>query len=182
MTGRSLRILLLASLVLNMFLVGGITGAAIMWSRTETQRPLNGVGRPARLRQASEALQPDNRRALRQAVRAAARSVRPQAERARAARIEARDLLTKPDFDRAAFETALARARADDIAIRTRLEQSVVGVVATLPVEERVVLAKGLERSGALRMPRDRRGKGVAADGVAGSNASPQQYQPVHPE
>lgn len=164
MRGRGLRIALVVSLVLNMFLVGGITGAAIMWSKTETRRPLNGIGRPARLRQASEDLQPDNRRALRQAVRAAARSVRPQARRARAARIEARDLLMKPDFDRAAFEAALARARADDIAIRTRLEQSVVGVVATLPAEERAVLAKGLETSGALRMPRNRRGRGMAGE------------------
>ncbi|AHE53488.1 periplasmic heavy metal sensor [Sphingomonas sanxanigenens] len=165
MTSRSLRILLIVSLVLNMFLVGGITGAAIMWSRTETKRPLNGIGRPARLRQASEELQPDNRRALRQAVRGAVRSVRPQAQRARAARIEARELLEKPDFDRAAFDAALARARADDLAIRTRLEQSVIGVVATLPVEERRVLAKGLENSGALRMPRNRRGKAARAGG-----------------
>ena len=161
MTSRSLRILLVVSLVLNMFLVGGITGAAIMWSQTETKRPLNGIGRPARLRQASEELQPDNRRALRQAVRGAVGSVRPQAQRARAARIEAADLLVKSEFDRAAFEAALARARADDLAIRTRLEQSVVGVVATLPVGERKVLAKGLEQSGALRMPRNRRGKAM---------------------
>lgn len=172
MTSRSLRVLLIVSLVLNMFLVGGITGAAIMWSQTEAKRPLNGIGRPARLRLASEALQPDNRRALRQAVRGAVRSVRPQAQRARAARIEAGELLVKPDFDRAAFEAALARARADDLAIRTRLEQSVVVVVATLPVEERAVLAKGLEHSGALRLRRERRGRAAAGDS-GGSTPQP---------
>ncbi|MFD2430768.1 periplasmic heavy metal sensor [Sphingobium scionense] len=83
MSSRTLRIVLIVSLILNVFVIGGVVGAAIMWKRVDAQRPLAGIGRPARLRQAVEALAPENRRALRQAVRAAAQSLKPEVERAR---------------------------------------------------------------------------------------------------
>ena len=154
MSSRALRILLIASLVLNVFVVGGLAGAAIMWQRLETQRPLVGLGRPARLRQAADVLAPENRRMLREAVRTAALSSRPQVEQARAARQEAARLLVQPDFDRAAFEAALARARAADLAVRTRLEEAVTDTAARLPFREREALAAALDRSGTLRQPR----------------------------
>lgn len=153
MTGRALRIGLIISLVVNVFVIGGLAGAAIMWQRVETQRPLTGIGRPARLREAAQALSPPNRRALRQAVREAAQSLRPVAEQAREARREAGRLLVQPTFDRAALEAALARARTADIAIRTRLEATVVDAASRLPVEERAALADALDRSGAMRRP-----------------------------
>ncbi len=161
MSNRTLRILLIVSLVLNVFVIGGLAGAAIMWQRVETQRPLAGVGRPARLRQAAEALAPENRRMLRQSVRAAALSLRPQAAQARAARREAARLLVQPTFDRAAFEAALARARAADVTIRTRLEGAVIDAASRLPLAEREALAEGLDRSGAMRQP-PARGQGGA--------------------
>ncbi|MBV2149870.1 periplasmic heavy metal sensor [Sphingobium sp. AS12] len=157
MSERALRIVLIVSLVLNVFVIGGLVGAAVMWKRVEAQRPLVGIGRPARLREAAQALSPPNRRMLRQTVRAAAQSLRPQAEQARAARREAGRLLVQPKFDRAAFEAALARARTADVTIRTRLETAVVDAAAKLPVEERVALADAMDRSGAMRRPREPR-------------------------
>lgn len=157
MNSRALRILLIVSLVLNVFVIGGLGGAAIMWTRIEAQRPLVGIGRPARLREAARALSPPNRRMLRQTVRVAAQSLRPQAEQARAARREAGRLLVQPEFNRAAFEAALERARTADIAIRTRLEAAVVDAAAKLPVEERITLAEAMNQSGAMRRPREPR-------------------------
>lgn len=161
MSNRALRILLIVSLVLNVFVIGGLAGAAISWQRVDAQRPLVGVGRPARLRQAAEALSPENRRMVRQSVRAAAYALRPEAARARGARREAARLLVQPAFDRAAFEAALARARAADVAIRTRLEGAMIDAAAQLPRSEREALAAGLDRSGAMRQPGTRGEGGV---------------------
>jgi uncharacterized membrane protein len=155
MSNRTLHIVLIVSLILNVFVIGGGVGAAVMWKRVETQRPLAGIGRPARLRQAAEALSPEHRRALRQAIRAAAQSLKPQAEQARAARREAGRLLVQPELDRDALDAALGRARAADIAIRTRLEKAVVEVASRLPADQRIALAEGLDRSGTLRRARE---------------------------
>jgi uncharacterized membrane protein len=156
MTSRTLRIVLIVSVVLNVFVIGGLAGAAIMWKQAAAERPLVGLGRPARLRQAAQALSPENRRLLRQSIRSAARSLRPQVEQARAARREAARLLLAPEFDRAALESALARARAADLAIRVRLEEAVIDTASRLPLSEREALVEGLDRSGALRQRRAR--------------------------
>jgi uncharacterized membrane protein len=157
MSSRTLRIVLIVSLILNVFFIGGMVGAAVMWQRVEAQRPLAGIGRPARLRQAAEALAPENRRALRQAVRASAQSLKPEVERAREARREAGRLLIQPELDRAALDAELGRARAADIAIRTGLETAVVEFASRLPADERIALAEGLDRSGTLRRSREAR-------------------------
>lgn len=149
MSSRTLHILLVVSLALNVFVVGGLVGAAIMWRQVEAPRPLAGAGRPARLREAAAALAPENRRMLRRAVREAALASRPQAGQARGARREAARLLVEPTFDRAAFDAALARARAADFAIRTRLEGAVTDAAARLPRSEREALAATLGRAGA---------------------------------
>jgi uncharacterized membrane protein len=157
MSGKTLRILLIVSLFLNVFVIGSVVGAAVMWKRSDTQRPVAGIGRPARLRQAAEALTPPNRRMLRQSVRAAVQSLQPQTERTRAARREARRLLVQPELDRPALEAALAQARNADNAIRARLEAAVVDTASRLSLEEREALAESLDRSGAMRQPLERR-------------------------
>ncbi len=155
MASRTLRIVLIVSLTLNVFVIGGLAGAAIMWQRVETQRPLAGIGRPARLRQAAQVLSPENRRMLRQSIRATAQSLRPKVREARAARIEAGRLLVQPELDRAALEAAFAQARAADIAIRTRLESAVIDAAARMPLSEREALVEALDRTGAMRQPRE---------------------------
>lgn len=152
MKGRGLQILLICSLVFNVFIIGGLSGAAIMWKRADVQRPLIGAGQPARLRQAAMNLSPQYRRELRRTLAETVRTLRPQAEQARAARREAAQLLTEPELDAAGLDAALRRARNTDIAIRTQIEASVVKFAATLPPEERIALGEALS-------PRNQRSK-----------------------
>ncbi|HEX8445918.1 MAG TPA: periplasmic heavy metal sensor, partial [Sphingomonas sp.] len=51
-----------------------------------------------------------------------------------------------PTLDRAALDAALDRARAADVALRTRLERSATAFAATLPRADRIRLARSLIR------------------------------------
>ncbi|SDD65408.1 Uncharacterized membrane protein [Sphingomonas sp. YR710] len=147
MNQRTLTIVLVVSLVANVFILGGLGGALFMWKRATAERPMNGIGRPARLRQAAEALNPEDRRMLRQALRAAVQELRPEIRKARDARRESGEILVQPVLNRLALEAALARARASDILVRARLEQTVVDVAARLSPAERQALAQALIRA-----------------------------------
>lgn len=146
MKGRGFQILLVCSLVLNVFVLGGAIGAGIMWKRTEVQRPVSGLGRGGRLRAAAQDLPQPYRRELRRTVVETMRTLRPRIREARAARQEAARLLAQPSLDGAALAAALARARAADMAVRTGLEASVVRFAAGLPQHERALLVDALTR------------------------------------
>jgi uncharacterized membrane protein len=60
------------------------------------------------------------------------------------ARRQAITLLRAPDFDRAAAGAALDRARADDLQVRQKLENTMLDFAAKLGVQGRTVLADGL--------------------------------------
>jgi uncharacterized membrane protein len=152
MSARSIRILLILSLTLNVFVVGALAGGAYMWRRAEQAEPSSTamVG-GGRLRLAGEKLSPEHRRPFRQALREARRASAVLIEQSRQGRAEAARLLTQPVVDQGAVRAALARARAADFALRARLEERVVAFAATLPPEERAVLAEGLERRASRR-------------------------------
>lgn len=146
MKGRGFQILLVCSLVLNIFVVGGLVGAGVMWKRAEVQRPINGLGRGGRLRAAAQSLPQPYRRDLRRTVMETMRSLKPQIQQARAARREAAQLLAQPTLDSAALDAALTRARDADFAVRTRMEASVARFAASLPPAERLRLVTALAR------------------------------------
>lgn len=154
MKGRGLQILLICSLVLNVFVIGGIAGAVIMWHRAEAHRPMTGGpgfggGRGGRLRQAAMNLSPQYRRELRRTLVATLQGLQPQIAEARAARLEAGRLLDQPKLDQNALQAALDKARAADMSIRTRLEAALVQFAMSLPEDERSALAQGLAMPGA---------------------------------
>lgn len=158
MKGRGLQILLICSLVLNVFVIGGIVGAAIMWHRAEAERPVavGGLGRAGRLRQAAMVLSPPYRRELRFTLIETMKDLRPQIQDAREARLEVGRLLDQPKLDGPTLKAALDKARTADVAIRTRLETVVADFAARLPAEEREALARGLAPGG-LRVSRGTR-------------------------
>jgi uncharacterized membrane protein len=151
----SLKLALGLSLALNLLLVSGIAGAALMWSRIAVQRPSAAARAP--LRQAADGLAPEHRAAFRATVREANRSMAATVQQAREDRRRAAMLFVQPTFDAAAVSAALDGARAADIAVRTRLETAIVGFAATLPAGERSSLAEGLRRGGPLRRPNPQR-------------------------
>lgn len=158
MTPKALRILLIVSLTLNVFVLGALGGAAFMWQRAERhERPTVAAVGGGRLRLAGERLSPEQRRAFRRALRETRRAAAPVIEQSRDARSEAARLLSEPAVDQEAVKAALARARAADFALRARLEERVVAFAASLPAEEREALAEGLERRAAPRFRRPAR-------------------------
>lgn len=151
---KRLRILLILSLVLNLFVVGGVVGSAIMWQRAQVSRPAAALGRPA-LRQAAAALAPDYRRQFRKVFRGTIETLRPDLQAARKARQDVVALLAAQDFDGQALDAAVRRSREADMRVRVALEMRVMAFVKSLPAEQRIIFGKELVR--VAERQRDRR-------------------------
>lgn len=144
---RSLIVALVVSGALNLFLVGGIAGAA--WMRQEARReaPIAAAlaQRPP-LWTAGRDLPPEHRRALRRSLREAALENRADAQAARAERRAVVDAMLDGRFDRAEAERRMAAARALESGVRAKVDGRLVAFAESLPPEERKVLAEGLRR------------------------------------
>lgn len=139
MTTRTLKIALGISLLVNLFLAGALIGGAA-WIRT--RQPMIAAGS---LRIAGAELPPDQRRAFRAALRQTRMSLKDTTNDARLARGQAAALLRRPVLDQAALGAALARLRADEMAVRTAVEQQAIAFAATLPPSDRALLADRME-------------------------------------
>ena len=171
--GGRLKILLVVSLVLNVFLAGAVAGAFIVRGRlAEMAGPPSprgpGFGRGL------QALAPEDRLAFREAMRGRAAAVEPILREARAARSQAVEEFAKPTFDKAAALAALARARENEAKARAQLEDGVVAFAADLPPEKREALGRSLRRGGAM-MGMGRRG---GRHGSEGGGMRPDQGPP----
>jgi len=141
MTMRPLKIALAASVLLNIFLVGALIGGVVSIHRLD-----RGATGPRSPRIAGAELPRDARRAFRQHLRAARRGAAPQIAAGRAARQQAAVLLEQRTLDRAALESALAKARAADFAVRAQTEAGAVDFIAGLAPADRMRLAQAMRR------------------------------------
>ncbi len=149
---RSRRVLLTVSLLVNVFASGAIGGGVFMLSRPGGFRLLAGVHqRP--IRAAGQELPQPDREHFRQAMRDVMQDSGDLMRTARESRRAAAQLFVQPHFDQAAVAAALDRARTADVLLRTRLEAAAVAFAATLPADQRALLAQGLQRGGPLRHP-----------------------------
>jgi uncharacterized membrane protein len=133
-------VLLIVSLVVNIFLIGLIGGGIWHW----THNPAFGLRGAWRMR-AADALPEPQAEAFRQMIRTTLHANIGLARRGRAARAEAARLFVQPQFDANAVTTRLDQARAADMAMRTQLEHSVVSFSASLPKDQREKLADALK-------------------------------------
>ncbi len=149
MSGRTTKLILAASLALNVFVVGAAAGGAYMWSRSDAQRANRGLAVAARQ------LDQEQRKAFREALKAARIAARPDQDAARAARAELGRLLGQPTLDRAAIDAVLNATRMADMNVRGRVETAVVDFASGLGAEDRARLVEGLVgRSQMLRKAR----------------------------
>lgn len=150
MNGRSWKIVLAASLVLNVFLVGAIVGGAYQWfaARGATAPVL---AQQRALRFAAETLSAERQKAFVDGLKDARRDGRQYAREGREGRREVLRLLAAPQFDRAALDAALARTREADSHLRAQVEGSVADFAASLSPEERVRFADSLKVRGQWR-------------------------------
>lgn len=151
MTDRRLTLLLVASLLGNLFAAGVIGGGLLMLSHRDA-RPAAGMPhRP--VADAGAALPDPDHARFAHLMRRLLRDNRDLTRTARESRETAADLFVQPQFDADAVNAALQRARDADLALRARVETGAVGFAATLPIDERALLAAGLARGGPLRHP-----------------------------
>ncbi|REE21581.1 MULTISPECIES: periplasmic heavy metal sensor [unclassified Paraburkholderia] len=152
MNSRSWKVVLVASLVLNVFLVGAIVGGAYQWfaARGATAPVL---AQQRALRFAAQTLSAERQKAFIDGLKDARREGRQYAREGREGRREVLRLLAAPQFDRAALDAALERTRQADSHLRAQVEGSVADFAATLSPEERVQFADSLKVRGQWREP-----------------------------
>jgi uncharacterized membrane protein len=137
---------LLLSLVLNVFLAGGVAGGAVRWWLTERVAGTTAAEPPRGLRYAADELSAEQRRSFRLGLRDARRAAAVPIQGAREGRQEVLRLMREPELDAGAVAQALARTREADMAARARFEISVVDFARTLSQAERQTFASGLAR------------------------------------
>jgi uncharacterized membrane protein len=136
MNSRSVRVLVIVSVLLNVFLIGGIVGGGYRW--VAAQRSV--AAQQARpLRFAVDGLSKERQQQFVDDLRQARRDGHMLAQDSR-------------EFDPAALDAALARTRNADVALRIRVEQTIATFAASLSPEERVIFADGLKHDGLLRV------------------------------
>jgi len=137
-----LRMGLIASVILNLFLAGALIAG---YASLRSGKRMIAAGS---LRVAGVELPVDERRAFRRALRETRRAMRPTILASRAAKAEAADLLRRPAVDQAAVLAALARARIADADVRAALERRAVSFAAGLPPADRARLADAMRGRG----------------------------------
>ena len=156
---------LVVSVALNLFLIGAGAGAIALATRLarEGRRSPGGrcCWRPSTCRSRPGAPSARMLRGVRDQVRA-------DAGRSRALRLQAWDDIAAPKPDAAAIKQALAQSRQIDIAVRAKVEDSIVDFAASLSPADRAALAAGFP-SGTGR-----------AGYAAASGAHPATWRPLH--
>ncbi|MGH8779737.1 periplasmic heavy metal sensor [Paraburkholderia sp.] len=153
MNSRSWKVILSVSILLNVFLLGGIAGGAYRWFAThEGVAAVAGAQKNA-LRFAASDLSPQRQQEFLQALKEARRNGRMFARDAREGRRDVLELLAQPQLDRPALDAALARTREADSALRARVETGVADFAATLTPDERLHFAQSLREHGQWRLP-----------------------------
>jgi uncharacterized membrane protein len=150
MTSRGVKIVLVLSVVFNIFVVGAAVGGAYRWLSVGQESRSPHVQQRG-LRFAASDLSP----ALQLAFRASLRETRSGSsaliDAGRSGRTEAIQTLLAPQFDKGAASAALARTREADFAFRKRVEEAIVDFAETLSPDEREKFVMGLEQRGPLR-------------------------------
>jgi len=146
MTTRSLKPWLFVSILLNVFLTGGVGGGLYHWMANA--RPAEVVVNQHGLRQAMVKLPPERRRELRQLLRRNRDDSQPLIMAGREARLGVIKQLEAPSLDREALLAELAKAREADMALRALVDVTLAQFANTLPQDERQQLVEALYRRG----------------------------------
>jgi uncharacterized membrane protein len=135
---------LIASVTLNLFLIGAAAGV-IALGRSMARE--NAGVRPGALMIATAGLPQPDRRDFRQMLRQLRAGVIIDVGRSRTARIDAWSALGDPKPDPAAIKAKLALSRQIDTGVRATVEEKLVDYVERLPAADRADFAAGMRRA-----------------------------------
>lgn len=137
--------LLALSLLLNVFLIGGVAGGLYQWQ--SHAKPAVAVPQHG-LRQAMAQLSDARRRQLRQMLRQTRSENQQLIVASRQARLDVVSHLQAPTLDRTALDSDLSKAREADISLRAKVDANLADFVGSLPPDERQLLAESLYERG----------------------------------
>ena len=146
MSVKSLKPLLVVSVLLNVFLIGGVGGGLYQWMATA--RPAEAVVNQHGLRQAMIKLPAARRKELRQLLRQNRADSQPLIMAGREARLGVIKQLEAPTLDRAVLVAELAKAREADVALRALVDTTLAQFASNLPQDERQKLVEALYQRG----------------------------------
>ena len=138
---KRLKIALVASLAVNLLVLGAVAGSMYMFGR---HPPRHGMG-PAEdfgLMGLTRTLPEERRKELRKELREDRAELKPLVNDLRAARRDAADKLAAEPFDRAALERAIAAAAEKERTLRQSAVATFLGHADKLTLEERQKLAE----------------------------------------
>lgn len=133
---------LVASVALNLFLIGAAAGVIALGMRMARETG----PRPGQLMIAARGLPPQDRRAFREMLVAERADIAADTGQSRDLRLSAWGALADAKPDVAAIKAKLAQSRQLDIGVRRKVEEKIVDYAAALPQNERVVFADGMRR------------------------------------
>lgn len=134
--------LLITSLMLNVFLIGGIGGG--LYHASGNSEPDEYRVSQRGLHQAMVQLPAERRRELRQLLKHNRADSRALITDGRKARLEVIEQLEAPTLDRAALSNSLGKARESDTALRTLVDNTLANFAQTLPQDEREKFAQSI--------------------------------------
>jgi uncharacterized membrane protein len=140
-SSKRLKTLLVVSLLLNVFLFGGVVGGIYQWS--SHQRTTGTVVQHG-LRQTLAQLPEAQRHQLRRMLRETRLNNQPLIAGSRQAHLDVIHRLQAPTLDRDALDADLDRARTADITLRARVDATLADFAASLPVDDRATLAEAI--------------------------------------
>ena len=149
MNARTLKIVLAASVALNLFALAA--GATLLVGRANVERRIESQHRAPRdhpFMTVVEGLDPEVRDRVRAALRASALTARPDFEEMRRKRRDAIALARSPEFDPARVAALLEESRVAELRGRARIEADAVAVLQTLEPDDRAALSEILTRRG----------------------------------
>lgn len=138
--GKRLKYFLIASLALNLLVVGAVAGTMIGFGKHHARHG-HGRGEDFGLMGLTRMLPEERRKEIRKELRGDRAKLRPFVDEIRTARREAADVLAAEPFDRAALERSVEAAAEKERALRQAALSAFLGHAERLTVEERRMLA-----------------------------------------
>lgn len=173
MTQRGLKVLLAASVALNLFAIAGGTAFAI--SRAGVDERVQEQRRPTReggFRQVTAQLEQPVRRQVRSSLRDAALEARPDFEAARQARREAVEAAGQAELNVEQVTSLLEQSRSSEMRGRARIEGATIALLSDLKLEDRKLVAGLLARGGPGGQPGQRTGRSGRNTGAGATGAT----------
>ena len=166
MNGKA-KIILIVSLVANLFLAGALVGALIIGSKLMHDRGAERRGDRPGMLNAVQSISPERRQMLRDVMREQALKAASDLGAARDARRAAAELIAVPVYDGTAVDLALKRAREHETAARAKIDAALAARLGQLSPEDRAAFAQVMMRGsrGGLGGRKGRDGRGRSGDG-----------------